>query len=182
MSSVDELKTMILNLCDKKDWAWKTHIGLVVKYSIELTEKLDADKEVVEIAAWIHDIEKLEGKREKHHIIGAKRAEEILTNLNYSKETIEKVKHCILTHSSDKNYPPKTIEAKIVASADALSHFDNFIALAYSCAVRGENIEKTKQILSKKYENSCCNEAQRIGQVSSLLFGGSDRPRIPLQL
>ena len=73
--------------------------------------------------------------------------------MNYPEETIEKVKHCILTHSSDKNYPPKTIEAKIVASADALSHFDNFLALAHSCAVRGESIKETKQSLSRKYES-----------------------------
>ncbi|MCK4551256.1 MAG: HD domain-containing protein [Candidatus Aenigmarchaeota archaeon] len=153
MDSIDEIRTMILALCEKKGWIWKSHIELVVKYSVELAEKLGGDKEVVELAAWLHDIGKLEGKRENHHITGAKRAEEILKNMNYPEETIEKIKHCILTHSTDKNYPPKTMEAKIVASADALSHFDNFLALAHSCAVRGESIDETKQTLSRKYES-----------------------------
>ena len=152
MNAIDEVKNRILALCEKKGWVWKSHIELVVKYSLELADKLGGDKEVVELSAWLHDIEKLEGERENHHINGAKRAEEILRKMNYSENIIKNVKHCILTHSSDKNYPPKTIEAKIVASGDALSHFDNFIALTHSCGVRGETIDTTRQILSRKYE------------------------------
>lgn len=127
---INEIKNMILEQCKDKDWDWKSHIESVVKYSKLLAKKLDADEEVCEISAWLHDIKKIKGEKENHHVHGSEEAAEILKAYNYPEDKIEKIKHCILTHSSDKNYMPESKEAKIIASADALSHFDNFMALA----------------------------------------------------
>jgi putative nucleotidyltransferase with HDIG domain len=151
---IDKIKSMVLELCKGKDWDWKAHIESVVKYSKILADKLDADAEVVEIAAWLHDIKKLKGEKKDHHIHGAEEAGEILKKLDYPEEKIDDIKYCILTHSSDELYLPETKEAKILASADALSHFDNFAALAYGFFGQKKlNIAEGRKALIEKYDS-----------------------------
>jgi len=129
----NKAKKFMQDLCKKKDKTevWQNHIVLVAKYSKLLAKQLGADEEIAETAAWLHDIMKIEGKKEKHHVHGAEKAGKILKDMGYSDKKIKHIQACILTHSSDTHYPPKTLEAKIVASADALSHFDNLAGLAY---------------------------------------------------
>ncbi|WP_061994341.1 HD domain-containing protein [Clostridium sp. ATCC 25772] len=55
-----------------------------------------------------------------HAILGSEIAENILIDLNYEKEKIEKIKHCIVTHRFRTGNEPKTIEAKILFDADKL--------------------------------------------------------------
>ncbi len=152
---IDKVKSIVIDLCKNQKWDWKNHVETVVKYSKILAKKLNADEEIVEIAAWLHDIIKIkEGIRENHHVLGSEEAEQILKNLGYPKDRIEKVKECILTHSSDENYPPKTKEAKIVANADALSHFENFLDLAFfAYNLRKENIPTAREWLIEKYKS-----------------------------
>lgn len=97
----------------------------MVKYAEQLAEKLNADKEIVQIAAWLHDIGSIKGHYNEHHIKGAEIAEEFLKELSYPKEKIEKVKHCILTHRASKNIPKETAEAEVISSADSMPHFDS---------------------------------------------------------
>jgi HD superfamily phosphodiesterase len=122
---INRAKDHIIDLCKDKEFFWLAHIKSVVKYAGILADDYDCDKEIVLISAWLHDIRKINGQRELHHVYGADDAEKFLLGWGYDKEKVVKVKYCILTHSSDKNYPPENIEAKIVASADSLSHFDN---------------------------------------------------------
>jgi uncharacterized protein len=52
-------------------------------------------------------------------------ADKILKELGYPGDKAEKVKHCIISHrSKETEHRPETTEAKIVATADAMSHFD----------------------------------------------------------
>ncbi|MFH1316651.1 MAG: HD domain-containing protein [Candidatus Woesearchaeota archaeon] len=152
---INEIKSMVLNLCKDKRWDWKGHIEYVVNKSLELADKYDADKEIVEISAWLHDIRKLKNDDEGHHIKGSEEASKILKEMGYEDEKIEKIKHCIITHSSDKRYMPKTIEAKILASADALDKFDKFIELVKEMTARyplEEAKKKVKQKIMKSWE------------------------------
>ena len=107
---INEIKEMILNLCKDQEWDWKSHVESVVKYSKILAKKLNADEEVCEISAWLHDIIKIRDDiNELHHVNGSKEAVKILESYNYPNEKIQQVKNCILTHSSDENYTPKTL-------------------------------------------------------------------------
>jgi HD superfamily phosphohydrolase YqeK len=164
---IKHVRKLISEISDGNQ-AWTLHINSVVKYSKLLAKYYKADINVCEISAWLHDIikmrntinsNKIAGKNMKnkkgknHHIHGSKEAVRILTDLNYPKEKISKIEHCILTHSSDKKYVPKTLEAKIVASADALSHFDNFILMIeYHLRKNKNSIAKTKISVLKKYK------------------------------
>lgn len=156
MEPVDSIRSMILDYCANQEWDWKGHIEGVVKYSKILAKQLDADEEVCEISAWLHDIIKVrDGKRELHNVYGAKEARKILKPLKYPNKKIKQVEHCIISHSTDGVHAPKSLEAKILRSADALSHFDNFSALSYYVYNMKEyNLEKGRTWLLKKYEKS----------------------------
>ncbi len=159
---ISKIKQMMLDLCERSKMSefepwWKWHIRKVVEYSTKTAEKLGADTEIVEIAAWMHDIIKIRDETEskKHHVKGAEEAQLILEELDYEQDIIDKVKHCILTHSSDKKHKPETKEAEILASADALTHFDDFLDFVYySLVLKKENLKNLKKGLIKKYKNS----------------------------
>lgn len=159
-----QIKILILNLCKNQQWNWKKHIELVVKHSKALAKKLHADEEVCETAAWLHDIKKLRGEKEEHHVHGAEEAREILQKLKYPNKKIQQITYCILTHSSDKKYLPKTKEAKIVRSADALAQFDDFLNFTPH-AYKNREYEEGRQWLIGKYKknwNKLMPEAKKI--------------------
>lgn len=125
---IDEIRKIIVDICGD-NYFWKDHTESVVKHAKNLAKQLGADEEVVEVAAWLHDISRIKAMDEGHHIYGAEEAGKVLQGLGYAADKIEAVKACILTHSSDENYPPQTLEAKIIASADALPVFDDFLSV-----------------------------------------------------
>jgi len=133
---------------------FESHIIPTVKYAKTLAKKLNADVEICEISAWLHDIGLAKGDLKTHNITGAKEAEKILKKLNYSNEKIEEVKHCILAHITKGLKKGKTLEAKILASADAMSHFDG-IAEIYWVAFRVKKLDKNegKKWVKKKLED-----------------------------
>lgn len=151
---INKVKPIITKLCKKNTW-WRWHIESVVKYSIILAKKMNADEEIIELSAWLHDIQKIKGIRKDHHINGANEAEKILKKFGYPQNKTEQVKHCILTHSSDKNYPSESKEAKVLHNADALSHFDNFMAFAHFVyGLDKLSVEEGREVLIKKYEKN----------------------------
>ena len=152
---VEDVKVLILGLC-KDSVMFRVHVESVVKYSESLAKKLGADIEVCVLAAWLHDIAKIDkGPKGRHHVRGAEEAERILKNFKYSDDVISKVKHCVLCHSSDDSFVPVSLEAKIVASADALAHFDNFLLLVHHYFVsKNLSLVECKEKLLKKYDKS----------------------------
>jgi uncharacterized protein len=85
----------------------------------------DVDLEILIPAALLHDIARVEESEDKtgkidHAVLGGEIAEEILRKLEYEKETIEKIKHCIVTHRFRTGNEPNIIEAKILFDADKL--------------------------------------------------------------
>jgi uncharacterized protein len=151
---IDKVKKLALEECSKDSWDWESHLRGVVKYSLILCDKLGSDKEILEIAAWLHDIEKIKDINVSlHHVKGSETAVKILKEENYPKEKIEVVRQCILTHSSDENYPPETKEQKILASADALCHFDNILNLLHAYFALGKcSVKEGKEKLIKKLD------------------------------
>lgn len=137
--------------------SWSHHISEVVKYSKMLAKKLNADEEIVEIAALLHDYGSVINKdwMPEHHIHSTRLAEEILRKYNYPEDKIKKVKHCIIAHRASKNIPRETIEAKIVASADALAHFDKVNSLLYFVFVKQKmGINEGTKWVSDKLDRS----------------------------
>lgn len=97
-------------------------------------------------AALLHDIARsIEDKDPSgisdHAIIGAEMAENILTKLDYKKEAVQKIKHCIMSHRFRSGNNPETIEAKILFDADKLDVI-GAIGLARSFMVAGQHGER----------------------------------------
>ncbi|MDD5675760.1 MAG: HD domain-containing protein [Chitinivibrionales bacterium] len=143
------------------------HYAPMAKYAEKLADELKADKEVVLIASWLHDIGSIVYGRSDHHITGAKIAEEKLTELNYPAEKIELVKNCILNHRGSQQNNPQTLEEKIVADADAISNFDNIpgifkAAFVYENLTQGEAKEATKTKLENKWNQLYFENSKKI--------------------
>jgi HD superfamily phosphodiesterase len=137
MKTVEKIRKLVEEEC-KKDSnifgynIWTAHIIPAVNFAKILAKKMNADLEIVEIAALLHDYAAIEGYAPNtHHISGAREAERILKELNYPKPKIEKIKHCIYAHRASQSIKRETKEAECVANADAMSHFDNIPSLFF---------------------------------------------------
>lgn len=159
MNVREEVKRYVKEEC-KKDTnmftmdAYHTHIVPMVKYSKQLAKKIGADEEIVELAAWLHDIGSLKGDYENHHISGAKYAEDFLKRLNYPRDNIEKIKHCIIAHRGSVKIKRETIEAECIASADGMSHFDNIVSLLnLALVIRKLDVENARIFAINKLQS-----------------------------
>ncbi len=97
------------------------HTQNVVRAVRELGEKYflsEKDMDLLEVAAWFHDLGYVEGP-ENHEARGADKAEVFLKDRGYSDEDIEKVRSCILATKMPQS--PKDVMGKIICDAD-LSH------------------------------------------------------------
>lgn len=136
---IREIEKLVEDACKAKTnysgyRAWTHHILIVVKYSKLLAKKLGANKEIVEIAALLHDYASIKDYKtyyDDHHVHGARLAGNILKEFNYPKEKIKKVKECILSHRGSKKHKKLTQEARCITDADAMAHFNAIASLFY---------------------------------------------------
>jgi len=119
---LNKIRELVKKEAEESDW--KYHIVPVVKYAKKLAKILNADEEIAELAALLHDIGRFKHGSEDHDITGGPEAEKILIENGYSPEIIDEIKHCVASHRGSKDVPPQTTIAKIIANADAMAHFD----------------------------------------------------------
>ncbi len=152
---------------------YEFHLVPMHDYAKSLAERLGADVEIVEVAAWLHDIGSIINGRKDHHITGAEIAGRKLRELGYPKNKTKKVKHCIFNHRGSQENNENSLEAKIISDADALSNFDNIpgifkAAFCYEGLTQGEArisvgeklerkwnklyFQKSKDLIKLKYE------------------------------
>jgi len=148
MDLIKKVEEFAKPLCDKyeKDpFLWSGHTQFVRKYALILADIEKADKEVVEIAALLHDIGKHKGK-ENHSEKSYELAKEFFENIDVDKK--ELILKCILKHSRRFSMEDNEIEVKVVQSADALgSIFDDEMQ-------RRARERKTKEELLSLYDKT----------------------------
>lgn len=132
---------------------YREHVQYVYKYATMIAKEKDANLEIVELSALLHDIAMTDSNldRSSHNEYGSVIAEELLLKENYPIEKIEKVKQCILNHSSKRKDYRTTKEEQILVDADAMAHFDCIDSL-YSLAhnVIGLNDEESLKFVKDK--------------------------------
>jgi uncharacterized protein len=135
--------------------AYTEHFVPVVRYATRLAKEVGANVEVVEIAAWLHDIGSIHGHKKTHHEYGRDYAQTYLTDLGYPQEKIDLVKHAIHAHRGSKNIKRETKEAECVADGDAMSHIYNVVSL-FRLAFKSKQLEtqQARQFIREKLERS----------------------------
>ena len=105
---------------------YREHIQYVYKYVVMLSKDKNVDREVLELAALLHDISMTDMAldRSRHNEFGAEIAEQLLRENNYPEDKTQLVKRCILNHSKRRQQYRSTEEEQILVDADGLSHFD----------------------------------------------------------
>ncbi len=137
--------------------AWDHHILLVYKIAIRNYVSYGADRDIVALAALLHDIASVTNKEftEEHHIIGASIAEEILSKYNLQREQIELIKKCILNHRGSRLVEKTTPEEVCVADADAMAHFYSVPSLLRMVYVEKQmSIDEGADFVLNKLERS----------------------------
>jgi len=103
------------------DWS---HVERVHALAMAIAKKEKSRNDIVEVAAYLHDIGRKEDIKSKGKIChaeeGSRLAKKILERYKIKIKDIENICHCIEAHRFRKNNPPKTIEAKIIFDADKL--------------------------------------------------------------
>jgi len=147
---------------------WTYHVTTVVKYAKLLAEKLGADKEIVEIAALLHDYAGVKDSSmyKEHHLYGAIEAEKILKGFNYPEERINRIKECIIQHRGSVPLERTTKESICIASADAMAHIDQVPSLLHLVYFKRKmDVTEGANWVSEKLKrswNKLCPEAKEI--------------------
>lgn len=159
---IGKIEKLVLSACKKKTNyygmdACKYHLIPVVKNAKILAKKLKADEEIIEIAAWFHDYSCIVNKKfyPEHHFHSSRLAENFLIKEKYPKNRIEHIKSCIFTHRASKKIKKESLEAKILASADAMAHLEyinDLFHLAFTTHKLGT--EKGTKFVYKKINQS----------------------------
>jgi uncharacterized protein len=136
---------------------WTHHITQVARQGRRLAEQFQADPEIVEIAALLHDYAGIKDERliPDHHLHGLIEAERILSQLGYPNEKIEAVKHCIAVHRASIPGEKNSAEAKCLANADAMAHLEQIPSILYYVFVqRGMGIDEGTLWVRHKLERT----------------------------
>lgn len=121
----EKIKGECYNLGQIETWFYDKHLLAVEKYANFLLRRLpQAKAEVVLLGVWLHDTQRIRGIKGNHQKIGATEAKKIMLEYGYPVDVIKAVQEIILTHSCD-GVRPTTLEGKILATADAMSHYIN---------------------------------------------------------
>jgi uncharacterized protein len=174
MDIVQKIRDFVKEECEKPTSKYgvepfEFHFIPVAKYAEGLADELKADKEIVLLAAWLHDIGSIIDGRGEHHITGAKIAEEKLKEFSYPPERVELVKNCILNHRGSRQDSRESLEEKILAEADAISTFDAIpglfkAAFTYEGKTQDEAKKSVRQKLENKWNQLHLENSKRIVQ------------------
>jgi uncharacterized protein len=111
---------------EKNDIHGFAHVERVYNTCVKIGKKLNANLNVLKIAALLHDIGRIDEEEDtlkrNHAEISAEKAKKFLAsnNFNLAQEDCDNIIHAIRTHSFSNNISPQTLEAKILSDSDKL--------------------------------------------------------------
>ncbi|MFQ5797799.1 MAG: HD domain-containing protein [Bacteroidota bacterium] len=170
---ITEIEKVVEVACSKETnifgyGIWTHHITQVAKNGKRLTSLFNADPEIVEIAALLHDYASVKDKAlyEDHHLHGPVEAEKVLKRIGYPQHKIEVVKHCIAAHRASVPREKRSAEAECLANADALSHIEQVPSLLHLAFVQhGMGIDEGTRFVKAKLEHSWNKLSPRVQEM-----------------
>ena len=150
---------------DWADWLGEHHVFLVADYATELARKYGANEELSRAAALLHDIADTRMSRfaSEHEDTSLAMALELMQQAGFSKAEIQlTVDDAIRLHSCHDGHVPKSIEGKVLATADSKAHLlsDFYLFATWSFGREGKTLEEVKQYTLKKIERDFHDKIQ----------------------
>lgn len=118
-------KLFFKKIGDHKEDRWNllVHVPEAEKWAKKILKKYpDANKEVILLSVWLHDIGHYPITDEDHALVSERIARIFLLKEKADDNLIKDVLHCIRSHRN-RDVAPKTLEAKLFAMIDSASHF-----------------------------------------------------------
>lgn len=134
MPIVDTLKKLVQKTMETSSQDWG-HVERVFYLSTIIAEKEEADVDLCQVGALLHDIGKVIG--EPHNLTGRGRAKVLLRGMSYPSKKIDQVLMIIENHSMDSWERLGSLEEKVVWDADKLDRL-GAIGVARTFYKRGE--------------------------------------------
>ncbi|MFH1521641.1 MAG: HD domain-containing protein [archaeon] len=162
----DKLRGKVLPYFENGDGHGFDHVDRVYKLALKISADENVDMDIVRAATLLHDVAR---SREKeglatgpgrydicHAEEGAKMASEILKEMNFPKEKIEKVVYAISVHRYSKRLKAETREAEILQDADRLDALGTVIIVRMIEATLkwGRPIYDANIPIKEKYDGS----------------------------
>jgi hypothetical protein len=123
---IEKAKQLFLaNLDDFKTdpWDLRVHLQELVKWAMKILNQYpEADKDVIMLTVWLHDIGHYPIPDGDHAVVSESAARKFLSTEKVNTELAENVLHCIRSHRNS-DVKPESFEAKLFAMIDSASHF-----------------------------------------------------------
>jgi hypothetical protein len=123
---VPDVKAYVRKICDRPENIfgpafYERHLDEVAGWALKLAEHLHADREIVELASYFHDISAVlePATLPRHPVASAELAMDFLRKTGYSQANLEKVAGAIRLHSDP--LLGGSAEAVCVSNADAMA-------------------------------------------------------------
>lgn len=170
MPRIDDLRKAVQELYEAKqptredwcDWMYPNHVLIVADYAVKLAKKYEADVELAEAAALLHDIAdvKMARKNPNHEAESLAIARNLLKDCGYTPEEIELlVEDAIRFHSCHGDERPKSKEGLVLATADSLAHLKTGFYIHATWAFgHDRSLEQLKSWLFKKIDQDLYNK------------------------
>lgn len=131
------------------DYRWE-HVNAVVTLAMRLGELMEADAEIVEAAAWLHDVCKWT-HGEDHAAAGAVFARDFLPQTDFPREKIEAVAEAIADHQGLWRDEPLTVlESQVLWDADKLSKLGLTAVIQWTGrALAGDQSRTVAELMSR---------------------------------
>ena len=148
------------------DWLYANHVFVVADIAGKLADKYGANKEVAMAAAMLHDIADTVMKREnpKHEEKTSEIAKKLLKETGFKDDEIKIIiDDAMRFHSCYGNERPQSLEGKVMAAADAVSHLQSdfypHARVAFSRTKSAEELENWALVhIEKDFNNKIAFE------------------------
>lgn len=157
--NVDTIKKLVLKRISGINFAADhdfTHAVRVVNYALFIADKLNADKEIVTIAGYLHDIGRIEDKgEEKHSLNSVELATAILKDLNLNSLKSQAILEVIKVHSIEEigkleSFSKEALCIFIEDKVDGLGAI-GISRIFLEAGRKGRDINKTIEYVHEKY-------------------------------
>jgi len=153
---VEEARELAKEMTNKYGFPGSWSVETARLKALELADKLNADKQIVEVSSYLMDIGLgkaiKENKIPEHVKISSKITKEFLSKFDLSDEFKKKVINCVEAHHGEIEHI--CIESEIIKNADCFRFVnpEGFLRIFFDLGKFGKNIEEAFEWAKKKVE------------------------------